>query len=259
MQDIPTLLFFWPGQFVYVGQALDTRIHSHHAVQLIVSLTTPFRMRRPGGEWGSYRTLLIDSDQPHECRALNSHVLFCNIDPETEVGRQLKHTFLTHQSVAELPPSRTDELIAQLASHVLQATTHDQLRDQIAQFVDSLSNYRQPTPIDERIEKALGLLQLFGDKPPKLRELADEVCLSSGRLVHLFKEQVGIPIRKYILWKRMLNAVHYMTTGATLTTAAHEAGFADSAHFSRTFSRMFGMMPSAITKNSQFIQVYVWG
>jgi AraC family transcriptional regulator len=41
-----------------------------------------------------------------------------------------------------------------------------------------------------------------------------------------------------------------------LTTAAHEAGFADSAHLSRTFRDTFGLAPSRIFKRSQFIQVF---
>ena len=34
--------------------------------------------------------------------------------------------------------------------------------------------------------------------------------------------------------------------GRSLTEAAHEAGFADSAHFSRTFRRMFGLPAAAL-------------
>jgi AraC family transcriptional regulator len=34
--------------------------------------------------------------------------------------------------------------------------------------------------------------------------------------------------------------------GETLSTAAHAAGFADSAHLSRTARTMFGLAPSAL-------------
>ena len=34
--------------------------------------------------------------------------------------------------------------------------------------------------------------------------------------------------------------------GGSWTESAHEAGFADSAHLSRTFKRMFGMNPATL-------------
>jgi AraC-like DNA-binding protein len=34
--------------------------------------------------------------------------------------------------------------------------------------------------------------------------------------------------------------------GESWTAAAHGAGFADSAHLTRTFKRMFGMNPAAL-------------
>jgi AraC-like DNA-binding protein len=38
-----------------------------------------------------------------------------------------------------------------------------------------------------------------------------------------------------------MRAVDRMAAGDSLTAAAHHAGFSDSAHFSRTFHRMFGL------------------
>jgi AraC-like DNA-binding protein len=41
----------------------------------------------------------------------------------------------------------------------------------------------------------------------------------------------------------------------SLTEAADAAGFADSAHFSRTFRAMFGLTPSQILKRSKSVQI----
>lgn len=111
--------------------------------------------------------------------------------------------------------------------------------------------------MDDRIRVVQHRLSQSLQQPVSLTALADEACLSEGRLVHLFKEQVGIPIRKYLLWQRLLKAIGQISQGNNLTQAAHEAGFADSAHFSRNFTRMFGLTPSLITKNSQFIQARI--
>ena len=53
-------------------------------------------------------------------------------------------------------------------------------------------------------------------------------------------------LRPYILRRRFLKAWERIAQGASLSAAAHEAGFADAAHFSRTSRRMFGFPPSAM-------------
>ena len=108
---------------------------------------------------------------------------------------------------------------------------------------------------DSRIEEAMSLMRRLPDRKAHIRVIADEIGLSQSRLIHLFKDQVGIPFRRYLLWLRLVEAIVLVLDGVSLTTAAHTAGFADSAHLSRTFKRMFGVTPSYILKNSQFIQV----
>lgn len=112
-------------------------------------------------------------------------------------------------------------------------------------------------PIDSRIQNILNILQTSIDTKQTLSELAKQAFLSEGRLTHLFKLQIGIPIRRYLLWVRINKAVEHIANGQTLTDAALNAGFADSAHFTRTFGKMFGMNPSFIFKNSQNIQAFV--
>ena len=57
-----------------------------------------------------------------------------------------------------------------------------------------------------------------------------------------------MPLRRYRIWNRMGAAVRACGEGASLTEAAHAAGFASSAHFSTAFRDMFGMMPSDLLK-----------
>lgn len=68
--------------------------------------------------------------------------------------------------------------------------------------------------------------------------------LSASRFRHLFAQEVGLPFRRYVLWRRLRLAVSEMSAGADATTAAHAAGFADLAHFSRTLKAMFGVTAS---------------
>ena len=85
-------------------------------------------------------------------------------------------------------------------------------------------------------------------------DVARRVGLSVSRLRHLFTDQVGLPIRTYLLWIRLLRAVEAIAGGRSITDAAHDSGFADSAHLWRTFRRMFGMSPSSFVPGSRFVQ-----
>ena len=66
------------------------------------------------------------------------------------------------------------------------------------------------------------------------------------RFSALFTQQVGMPLRKYLLWRRLLFGIRRLGNGASVTSAAVEAGFADGAHFSRVFRATFGCKPSSL-------------
>lgn len=107
------------------------------------------------------------------------------------------------------------------------------------------SQAREPV-LDPRIARAL---RHFGAVPhdrSSAADLARDAGLSESRFLHLFSGQVGAPLRRYRAWNRLRAATHAALLGASLTEAAHMAGFADSAHFSRTFRDMLGEAPSGV-------------
>ena len=50
------------------------------------------------------------------------------------------------------------------------------------------------------------------------------------------------------MWLRLRRAGEALQAGEAIATAAHHAGFADAAHFTRTFRRMLGIVPSEIAR-----------
>ncbi|HEY0477619.1 MAG TPA: helix-turn-helix domain-containing protein [Kofleriaceae bacterium] len=72
--------------------------------------------------------------------------------------------------------------------------------------------------------------------------------LSAAHLQALFARDVGIPMRTYRLWRRLLHTLGRVGP-LDLTAAAHAGEFADLAHFSRTCRRMLGYAPSALRAN----------
>lgn len=79
-----------------------------------------------------------------------------------------------------------------------------------------------------------------------LNSIAREVHLSPERFRHLFIEETGVGFRAFLLWLRLEYSLTSYVAGSTLTEAAYAGGFADSAHLSRTFKRMFGITPASV-------------
>ena len=101
---------------------------------------------------------------------------------------------------------------------------------------------------DERIQRIIDFASANLDRPLTLESAATGVYLSGSRLRHLFVEQTGLAFRTYLLWLRLVRAVAIYSEGASLTEAAHLAGFSDSAHFSRMFKRTFGLPATTLTR-----------
>ena len=87
-----------------------------------------------------------------------------------------------------------------------------------------------------------------------LDHAADKACLSSTRFAHLFKDQVGLPFSRYMLWRKLTRAMVAVASEGTIAAAAHAADFADAAHLTRTFYQMFGIAPSALMRGD-FIEI----
>jgi AraC-like DNA-binding protein len=97
--------------------------------------------------------------------------------------------------------------------------------------------------------------QFLIEESEPIRSLAKRVNLSPSRFRHLFRSEMGMSVQSYVRWRRLMAALRTSARGASLTEAAHTAGFADSAHLTPVFRATFGVSPSRIFKNSHTVQV----
>ena len=102
---------------------------------------------------------------------------------------------------------------------------------------------------DSRVAQILKELRAMRELPAGLSagDLARSVNLSTEHFRHLFKAEMGLPVRRYLLWLRIRRAGIAVAAGVSLTEAAHSVGFYDSAHLSRTCKEMLGFPPSFLT------------
>lgn|SRR5690606_10994079 len=99
-------------------------------------------------------------------------------------------------------------------------------------------------PNDERIRVCLDWIGTnFSTEGLNVKKVAEIALLSDSRLAHIFREQTGISVFQYILWKKVEEAILLSQEGFSLTQCAHSLCFTDSSHFTRTFKNMFGVSP----------------
>lgn len=104
----------------------------------------------------------------------------------------------------------------------------------------------QPRSLDGRLQRALAELERGAAVP----EAARRASLSAGHLGHLLREQTGAPPSLWRLWMRMQGAGLAIGRGANATYAAHQAGFADAAHLTRTARATLGVTPSGLIRST---------
>lgn len=80
-------------------------------------------------------------------------------------------------------------------------------------------------------------------------ELADMAGFSVFHFSHLFSRAVGLPVRQYIVRRRLLWAAWEMARGTKQIDAAYAYGFSTAAGFYKAFRREFGCSPSEYAKD----------
>jgi len=87
--------------------------------------------------------------------------------------------------------------------------------------------------------------------PPSVHELAAAVGLSSSRLAHLFRDEVGQSIRSYVVERRLSMAAFLIVqTDERISQIAYGVGFGDISNFNHAFKKKFGMAPGAYREAS---------
>jgi len=245
-------ILFWQGGSLWIGRdAGHSRPHAHHALQISLSLEEggSVLFRRAGErEWAGYRGAVIRPHCPHEFDGCGGSVAQVFVEPETSAGRALMARFgsvdISALSAADLG------MVAELRRlRVQRGADNRALLEAARRFVAALAHsVAASPPANARIDAAVDFISRRLNSGIALADVAASVHLSPSRLRHLFVQETGSTYRGYVLWLRMNRAVAAMMVGRTWTEAAHEAGFADSAHLSRTFRRMFGVSPAMIVR-----------
>lgn len=254
--------FPWDGGAIFVGTAGVIPAHAHQAIQICFRFEGRIRLRPSEKDpWTEYDIAIVPSQHTHGMDGSSVHygaTLF--IEPETREGRALTERYL-REGIVDVDRGPVAGILADLRAAGLEQRGPAAIVDSARHVVRSLTEHSEPAArSDERILRAVRFVNDHLSAPITLKQVAAVACLSPSRFRHLFAEQTGMGLRQYVLWRRFVSVWELRMSGASLSTAAHAAGFADSAHLTRTSRRMFGIPPSSMEvsarppKDSPFVQ-----
>ncbi len=218
--------------------------HSHLAVHFIAGLDGPVHCVVSGDSFDA-DAVFIASDVVHTAYAETGDMLVFLFDTAGSIAEEAQKQYLcgrpyfcgdkeTVEKLREIwknnPPAQADSLITQLLG------------------LDTVGN----TLRDERISQVLEYLRSLDEVPEDITaQLCAKVCLSPSRLSHLFKENVGISLHRYLAMDKMRKGyIHFQKYG-NITEASLRAGFDSPSHFAATCKRMFGISFSEFVKGSE--------
>lgn len=240
------LLFSWGARALYVGAALNLSPHRNAVGVVALGLDDEFGIANdPANPEQGYvhcRSAVIPPNTLHHLVASSGRMAFLYLDARSRDLRAMQTHARISTPRAALHLRNEHELISALLDLADRSAAWAPARRRL----EAILSAHAPVSIDPRIRKAVAKLHAEAGARLPLEEVAAHVGLSPSRCLHLFKNNVGVPFRRYQVWLAIGHAMRTIARGANLTGAAHSAGFSSSAHFSTTFRAMFGLEPSRL-------------
>ena len=85
-----------------------------------------------------------------------------------------------------------------------------------------------------------------------IEDLARAAHLSPYHMIHVFREEMGVPPHAYLRQIRISKAKELLAQGLPLADAAQSAGFTDQSHLNRWFKRLWGITPGQYRNSVQY-------
>lgn len=223
----------WDGGFVfgaawaaYRGRSAENSLHAHAAIQLAFGLDGGICLRLDDNEEVEGRGFLIRPGALHAIAGAST-VGLIYVEPQAPLAFSLLDRMGT-EGVEPAPRDVLDLLDPGAAPTTWLAALQ-------AAFP------RAGRALDARVEQVLS--QLRSSPGLSIAHAARESGLSESRLRDLAREQLGLPLSTWLVWRKLERAAQALAAGASLADAAIDGGFADQAHCARTMRRMFGVTP----------------
>ena len=217
--------------------------HAHLALHLITAPTGIVRSR-VNGTMAEGTAMLIASDVPHTSENPGGPLLLFLFDETGADAESLKQRFLRGRDFCVLDGELARSLRSAYRGDLSEYDTR------VMELMGLNGIHRRE--MDERISEVLEALKTTDCiDGSTIDALCDLVHLSQSRLSHLFKEQTGIALNRYLVFARMRKFADYYQQSGNITDACMRAGFDTPSHFAASCKRMFGISISGVKRSME--------
>jgi len=227
------------GLYVFEFDTFETELHSHPSIEIIIAKVGSFTLLTDTRTYTDVKFAIIPANQKHKLSSANCQLKIIMIEHHKQL---VAHYF----SLVRIDTSNDFVLQSEPEREVVQT---EKLLE-VIRSGQALKEY------DERIAKTIEYLnqnELAYDA--MIKTLRTITHLSESRLSHLFKLNVGISLKQYLIWSKLKSTIKkHLNSKEDLFSALIKSGFYDQAHFSKNFKRMLGVKPSK-AYNSRSVQV----
>ncbi len=251
--NVCMLKIFWDkDNIAFIGNRVASTEHSHCLLQVFFSFDAPLQVTVEH-EQISGKCIIINKNVRHLFSCENKMQLSILIEPCSSFAKELikkmdGNYFICNSGI---------ERVQQVAFALPDAKDKQTYIGFMREFAQWIGVQRNTNVLDKRISELLELLQNCDCYDHTIENFAKKVYLSSSRMSHLFREQVGISLKSYILLHQLERAFKELLNGANITDAALLAGFDSPSHFAATVKKWMGMSVSASIKDSEFLKVFL--
>jgi len=234
-------LFLWPDHWQVVGTLMANRPHRHISASWLVGLDGDFRLQ-VNGQWRTTCAALVAPDVEQSLDPGSTRMWCAQLDPDTRYWRRIRHHL---QGQASVDVALPDSLISRIP-----LTSCADADGFLRSAMELLGE--DEAVLDPRVQSVCDYLRAELPERLDVAGLAQGVGLSASRLSHLFRQQTGVPMRRFLLHIKMNRVLAQWELGKSLSRLATEAGFYDQPHFVRTARSMFDALPSEYVTTDWF-------
>jgi len=242
------LIYRWESRTLSIGRASLLEPHSHAAAEIVLSLSSPVLCQFGLNDSVSSVSLLIPPGIEHQNIHRDEYCPVLYLDPEGRDYAAITQRLGNPQGVTSL--GILERRLRQLMSYVYEKNPEPEQLERLLNIEFYRDSSSVAPQLDERIETVARRVKANLSIALSAQELAESVGLSTDRMLHLFKKQIGVPLRRYRTWLRLREASRLLYDGHNMTYAAHHTGFVDSAHFSKAYRGQFGVSPRGMKRRN---------